>query len=74
MTVNELIFALRKFPLDMRVVTPGFDEDGFSEVVVTRETIQLRLNVHGDLNGGGAHEIAREDEAIDCHAVLINFE
>lgn len=32
MTVGELIERLRKYPADMPVVTPGFDESNYDDV------------------------------------------
>lgn len=54
MTVGDLIKKLQEYPPDLRVVTPGFDESDFDEVVVRAKTIFLKLDVHpNDLSFGG---------------------
>lgn len=77
MTINELIEKLKAFPPDMRVMTPGFDESGYSDIGEP-EVLEIALDAYSG-NHCGEHEelqylpssIAWKGET--CNAVVIGF-
>ena len=66
MTVRELIGQLRTYPLDLRVVTPGFDEGGYDDIGVVR-LIRLLPNVYGGGDTGFSYHCGPHEDAEDLN-------
>ena len=55
MTVSQLIRLLQGFNGNLRVVTPGFDESDYDDVVVV-ETIRMEFHDERQRFHGGRHK------------------
>ena len=65
-TVAQLIFDLSRFPGDMPVVSPGFDELGYCDAAVTIEQVNFTKR-----RGGSSYDYEPAESTVD--AVCVSF-
>lgn len=77
MTVQELIEELKKYPPEMRIVTPGY-EGGCDDVIGTgKTTVRFDINPeewygrHDDINDPGAGEKNPPEQTTSTEAVIL---
>lgn len=72
MTAAELIAILAAYPPQLKVVTPGFDEFGYSDLA-TVEQVGLREARETSVGPLYFEPSALMEEAADFQAVMLNF-